>query len=200
MNVARQEYFSARGGGDRRGNSELNDKAIRQFRKVMRFVAVDSGQSIEELLAGRFREILHGVLREELKDQLNDAEFARSDYVAQLETHLLSPMRDRALAISRRLFPEGTQMLLTPTVSSLEETLSNVEIRLSDSVETPLSNKGTGVAGAILIALLRYLTEASKQSMVLAVEEPQAFLHPAAQEDLREILRHSQRRAISHCL
>ena len=77
MNVARQEYFSARGGGDRRGNSELNDKAIRQFRKVMRFVAVDSGQSIEELLAGRFREILHGVLREELKDQLNDAEFAR---------------------------------------------------------------------------------------------------------------------------
>ena len=79
-------------------------------------------------------------------------------------------------------------MLLTPTVSSLEETLSNVEIRLSDSVETPLSNKGTGVAGAILIALLRYLTEASKQSMVLAVEEPEAFLHPAAQEDLREDL------------
>lgn len=187
-NVTRQEYFSARGGGDRRGDAQLNDKAIKQFRKVMRFIAVDSGQSIEELLTGRFREILHGVLREELKPQLRDAEAARSDYVAKLESQLLSPMRSRALTISKRLFPEVNDMLLTPTVSSLEETLSNVEIRLSDSVETKLSSKGTGVAGAILIALLRYLTEASKQSMVLAVEEPEAFLHPAAQEDLREDL------------
>jgi putative ATP-dependent endonuclease of the OLD family len=187
-NVARQEYFSARGGGDRRGNPELNEKALRQFRKVMRFIAVDSGQSIEELLAGRFREILHTVLKEELKQHLHDAELARKDYVGKLESQLLSPMRDRTLAISQRLFPEVKAMSLTPTVSVLEETLSNVEIRLVDSVETELRNKGTGVAGAILVALLRYLTEASKQSMVLAVEEPEAFLHPAAQERLREDL------------
>ncbi|GFP46323.1 hypothetical protein LAUMK7_01665 [Mycobacterium kansasii] len=187
-NVTRQEYFSARGGGDRRGNPELNEKALRQFRKVMRFIAVDSGQSIEELLAGRFREILHTVLKEELKQHLHDAELARKDYVGKLESQLLSPMRDRTLTISKRLFPEVKDMFLTPTVSGLEETLSNVEIRLADSVETELRNKGTGVAGAILVALLRYLTEASKQSMVLAVEEPEAFLHPAAQERLREDL------------
>lgn len=187
-NVTRQEYFSARGGGDRRGKSDLNEKALRQFRKVMRFIAVDSGQSIEELLAGRFREILHTVLKEELKQHLHAAELARTDYVGKLESQLLSPMRDRTLTISKRLFPEVTDMFLTPTVSGLEETLSNVEIRLVDSVETELRNKGTGVAGAILVALLRYLTEASKQSMVLAVEEPEAFLHPAAQERLREDL------------
>lgn len=186
--VTRQEYFAARGGGDRRGKPELNEKALRQFRKVMKFIAVDSGQSIEELLTGRFREILHTVLKEELKQHLDDAELARKDYVQKLESKLLSPMRDRTLAISKRLFPEVTEMFLTPTVSGLEETLSNVEIRLVDSVETELRNKGTGVAGAILVALLRYLTEASKHSMVLAVEEPEAFLHPGAQERLREDL------------
>ncbi len=33
--------------------------------------------------------------------------------------------------------------------------------------------------------MLRYLAEASKRSLVLAVEEPESFLHPTAQQTIR---------------
>jgi len=58
--AVRQEFFSVRGAGNRQGDTELRDRALRQFRKTCRFVLVESGESLESLLAGRFREILHG--------------------------------------------------------------------------------------------------------------------------------------------
>lgn len=75
-----------------------------------------------------------------------------------------------------------------PSVSSIEETLSNVTIHLTDAVETSLGAKGTGVRGGVMVAMLRYLADYGKRSMVFAVEEPEAFLHPGAQEELRDDL------------
>lgn len=186
--LVRQEYFAAKGVGDRRGDSALNDRALKQFRKLVRFVAVESGQSIEMLLVGQFREILHSVLREELGQAYDDSEQARSAYAKHLQEGLLAPMRDKIRNLSQRLFPEIKDISLVPSVTSLEETLSNIRIRLEDSVETDLASKGTGVAGGVLIALLRYLSDASKQSIIFALEEPEAFLHPAAQQALRDDL------------
>lgn len=186
--MQRQEYFAVRGTGDRRGDSALNEKALRQFRKLVRLISVESGQSIEELLLGKFREILHAVLREELGDAYGVSEGARIDYQNRLQDSLLAPMRERVLNLSKRLFPEVSDITLVPAVSSLEETLSNIQIRMTDSVESELRSKGTGVAGGVLIALLRYLSDATKQSLIFALEEPEAFLHPAAQQALRDDL------------
>lgn len=186
--VSRQEYFAVRGVGDRRGDPSLNEKAVRQFRKIVRFVAVESGQSIAQLLAGKFREILHGVLRDQLGPQFAKSELARSEYVNALQDQLLAPMRDKVLDVSRRLFPEITDIGLIPSVAPLDETLSVIGIVLRDSIESELRFKGTGVAGGVLIALLRYLTDSSKQSLVFALEEPESFLHPSAQEQVRDDL------------
>ncbi|TCU46844.1 AAA family ATPase [Curtobacterium sp. PhB146] len=186
--LARQEYFAARGAGDRRGDAELNEKALRQFRKLVRFVSVESGQSIETLLVGQFQQILHSVLREELGQAYGESEQARASYKDYLQNGLLAPMREKILALSKRLFPEMNDVSLVPSVNSLEESLSDIRIRLFDSVETDLAAKGTGVAGGVLIALLRYLSDATKQSIVFALEEPEAFLHPAAQQALRDDL------------
>jgi 5S rRNA maturation endonuclease (ribonuclease M5) len=166
----------------------LNEKALKQFRKLVRFVSVESGQSIEALLVGQFRQILHSVLREELGQAYGDSEQARAHYEDYLQNGLLAPMREKILALSKRLFPEMNDVSLVPSVNSLEESLSDIRIRLFDSVETDLAAKGTGVAGGVLIALLRYLSDASKQSIVFALEEPEAFLHPAAQQALRDDL------------
>lgn len=70
----------------------------------------------------------------------------------------------------------------------MERTLSSVEVRLGDVITTGLSDKGTGVRGGVLVAMLQYLAEQSKRSLVLAVEEPEAFLHPGAQEAIRDEL------------
>ncbi|QWF21773.1 AAA family ATPase [Nocardioides sp. LMS-CY] len=186
--TSRQEYLAARGVGDRRGDAALNAKAIRQLRKVVRFATIDTGESLTSVLNGKFRDILHGVLKEHLKPEFAAATEARGKYISGLQEDLLTPLRDRLLGITTRLFPEVCSVGLLPTVSEIDETLSNVEIRIRDSVDTPLHAKGMGVTGAVLIALLRYLADASKQSLIFAIEEPEAFLHPGAQESLRDDL------------
>jgi putative ATP-dependent endonuclease of the OLD family len=186
--ATRQEYFAARGVGDLRGAPELNRKALTQFRKVIRFAAVDSGQSLASLLSGKFREILHAVLKEHLRQEFSDAEAAREQYVLGLQDQLLAPMREKVLQVAARLFPEICDVGLLPSVSGIDETLSDVEINIRDSVESSLRHKGTGVSGGVLVALLRYLADCSRQSLVFAIEEPETFLHPAAQEKLRDDL------------
>lgn len=186
--ATRQEYFAARGVGDRRGDPDLNQKARRQFGKIIRFAAVDSGQSLPSLLGGKFREILHAVLKEHLHEEFADAEATREQYVAGLQKQLLAPMREKVLQVAARLFPEICDVDLVPSVSGIDETLSNIDINIRDSVESALRHKGTGVAGGVLVALLRYLADSSRQSLVFAIEEPETFLHPAAQEKLRDDL------------
>ena len=64
------------------------------------------------------------------------------------------------------------------------ETLSSVGIQLGDLAVTQLLDKGTGVRGALLVSMLQYMAEQSRRSLVLAVEEPEAFLSPAGQEHI----------------
>jgi putative ATP-dependent endonuclease of the OLD family len=83
---------------------------------------------------------------------------------------------------------ELTAVSIRPQALTLTETLARSEIWLTDTAETSLLNKGTGVRGALLVALLSYLARHSKRSLILAVEEPESFLHPGAQRELRSDL------------
>ncbi len=184
----RQEFFLAPGAGARRGDPRSLERPLAQFRKTLQFVLVSSGESLQSLLSGRFREILHTVIRDHLKEKFATADRRRSGYVEHLQQDLLSPLRDKVVEVVGELFPEVTGVSLVPQVSGIDETLSNVGVRVTDAVETSLEAKGTGVRGAVMVAMLRYLADQSRRSMVFAVEEPEAFLHPKAQEDLRDDL------------
>ena len=164
------------------------DKAIAKLRQSVRFVLVSSGESIRSVLEGNFREILHSVVREGLVEAFAAAEQSRSDYVTGIEDSLLGPLRDRLSADVGSLFPEIDSASLVPDVPTIDRTLSNVRVGLQDLVDTPLSEKGTGVRGGVLIAMLSYLAANANRGMIFALEEPEAFLHPAAQEDLRDRL------------
>jgi len=184
----RQESFVARGAGARKGDPESLAKPLAQFRKTLQFVLVSSGESLESLLAGRFREILHTVIQENLKEKFAAADRQRSGYVGHLQDELLSPLRERVAEVVGDLFPEITGVSLVPKVSTIDETLSDVGVFVTDAVETALGAKGTGVRGAVMVAMLRYLADSTRRSIVFAIEEPEAFLHPKAQEDLRDDL------------
>jgi len=183
--ATRHERLYARGAGARSGDQELLDKALRQFRKCHRF---ESGQSLESLLAGKFREILHTVIQEDLKSKLEAADRRRTGYIEGLQGEVLDPLRQRIKEVVCDLFPEVKDVSLVPQVSSIEQTLSNVGVNVTDAIETSLAAKGTGVRGAVMVAMLRYLADQSRRSMVFAIEEPEAFLHPGAQEELRDDL------------
>ncbi len=88
----------------------------------------------------------------------------------------------------QHVMPEITSVSVMPFVPSLEDILSQADITISDSANTSLLNKGTGLRGALLVALLTYLAKHSRRSLILAVEEPESFLHPRAQRELRDSL------------
>lgn len=157
-----------------------------QFRSVVRFGVIHSGQDLESLLQGKFREILQLVIQDHLRDELDKAEEARRVYLQSLQASLLEPLRSQVQSQVGSLFPEITVAALVPDVPTVQETLSSVDIQLGDAVTTTgLTDKGTGVRGAVLLSMLQYLAEQSKRSLVMAVEEPEAFLHPGAQDAIR---------------
>lgn len=186
----RQTTFSARGAGAASlpAESDEHKKLEEQLRSVVRFAVVHSGEDLESLLQGKFREILQLVIGDHLGEALAAAEDARNRYLEHLQTKLLEPLRLQVRERVSVIFPEVTLAELVPDVPTVERTLSSVDVRLGDVITTGLSDKGTGLRGGVLVAMLQYLADQSKRSLVLAVEEPEAFLHPGAQESIRDEL------------
>lgn len=126
--------------------------------------------------------LLELVIRDHLATEQRATDELRDQCINGLKTKLLEPLRGRLHEHVSSMFPEIEIIELLPQVRSLDETLSSVGIEFGDPATTVLTGKGTGLRGAVLVAMLRYLAEQSKRPRVLAVEEPEAFLHPGAQE------------------
>lgn len=163
-------------------DSVEHQKLEDQFLKVVRFRVLHSGEDLKSVLSGQFREVLQLVIRDHLADEQRETDELRAKYVIGLKTKLLKPLRDRLQEHVSSMFPEIKLVDLLPEVGSLDETLSSVGVELGDAATTELTGKGTGLRGAVLVAMLQYLAEQSRGSLVVAVEEPEAFLHPGAQE------------------
>ena len=186
----RRSVFGARGVGARSlaSDDEAACRAYKKFRECVRFVIIESGQSLESVLEGKFREILRSVVTDHLKGQVQAAEDLRSDYIKGLRNELLAPLTQRIAEMAARIYPEVSGVELDPAVRPMDETISGMRVLLEDAVRTELADKGTGVRGGVLMAMLSYLADNGRRSMVFAVEEPEAFLHPSAQERQREDL------------
>jgi hypothetical protein len=163
-------------------------KAIAQFQRCVQFVLVRSGDSLEDLLEGNFREMLRTVLREDLRKEYEAAEVSRGTYLDDLRNSLLKPLTARVAQELGEMFPEISEVKLDPDIRTLDEALALMRVDVKDLVSTDLANKGTGVRGGLIVAMLRHLAETGKRSIIFAVEEPESFLHPAAQECMRQDL------------
>lgn len=176
-------------------NDKLHLELEKQLAKVMRFGVIHSGEDLESLLKGKFSEILQLVINDHLGAERARAEEARDVYQRTLQEELLKPLRDEIETRVAAMFPEISVADLVPDIPTVDETLSSVDVRLGDAQSTTqLTEKGTGVRGAVLVSMLQYMADQSRRSMVLAVEEPEAFLHPAAQESIRGHLEELARR------
>lgn len=186
VRVARRILVGGRGSIS--GDPKLHDRALKQLRSCLRFIYIRSGQSLEGLLVGGIREILRSVLRENLAQEFTQAEARRDAYVRDLREGLLLQLTEELNKELAEVFPEMRGVAITPRVPSIEETLAGARIDLEDHALTAMEDKGTGLRGTLLVAMLKYLAQHSRRSVVFAVEEPESFLHPAAQETLREDL------------
>lgn len=78
---------------------------------------------------------------------------------------------------------------LNPTIDfdwtkSLKKFDLNLEFE-GHNFDVPISHKGTGFKRLLMVAYFEYLaSKKSVQNQVFAIEEPETYLHPSAQEDL----------------
>lgn len=184
----RSEYLVTRGAGDQRAPADLNQRAVDQLRRCIRFVLIKSGEDVDAFLRGRFSEVLANVLEENLAKELQEARQRRERYLEELNTTLFGSLAREVLRELKELVPELQDVQLRPSVPSIEDTIREADVLLEDVAATDLEGKGTGLRGAFLVAMLKYLADQSKRSLVLAVEEPETFLHPGAQELIRDDL------------
>jgi predicted ATP-dependent endonuclease of OLD family len=184
----RKVTFRIKGKGDAIGDRTLLNKCITQFRECLRFVYLKSGEGLGNFMKETLHEILETVLKEHLRDEFSNAEQARSDFVQMLGTGLLQEMGGHLTQVLQVIVPEIAAANILPQVPQLNDMLSSADILLKDGAETILLDKGTGIRGVVLVAFLRYLCEHSRRSMVIAIEEPESFLHPEAQMGVRKAL------------
>jgi|APMI01.1.fsa_nt_gi putative ATP-dependent endonuclease of OLD family len=185
-NGGRTETFLAKGAGAQTAQADSKEyqDLHAQFRRVIRFVSLHSGEDLESVLAGRFREILHLVIRDHLSAEVGKSEQARSEYTRALQAELLDPLRAHITDSLSTMFSEVRMADLVPRIPNIADSLSSIDVQVTDAAITGLDSKGTGLRGVVLVAMLRYLAEQSRRSLIFAVEEPEAFLHPAAQESV----------------
>jgi hypothetical protein len=116
---------------------------------------------------------------------MSAANQARTDYEDALRNGVLSHLRSQVTNSVKGIFSEINNAELIPGIPLLSDTLANVDVQLSDAAITGLIGKGTGLRGAVLLAIMQYLADQTKRSLILAIEEPEAFLHPSAQLEIK---------------
>ena len=169
-------------------DSREHAAVFRELSRNLLFVPIRSGESLRSFLSGPFREVLEQTMAEHLSAQVTEARGARERYQQHLQDTLLLPLSRRIGEVAAGMFPGVSAAELIPSIPALSETLSSMDVRMRDVITSDMRLKGTGLRAGVLAAALAYLREGSSKSMIFAVEEPESFLHPAAQEDLRDAL------------
>ena len=78
---------------------------------------------------------------------------------------------------------------------SVETLLTTPQLFADDGFRNMVSNKGHGLQRAIIFSILRCYSDLvtgsgdNKKSMIFAVEEPELYMHPQAQRNLRRVFR-----------
>lgn len=140
----------------------------------------------------RVSDIVQRMLSRELaRAAAEDEEYAKAlAKISELQQPIFSSLSDAIVERLRSFLPDVKAV----TIDTQEEDRSlprNVSITIDDGVPTDLSFKGDGVQSLAAMAMMQHYSRetARAREFILAVEEPEAHLHPRAIHALKETLR-----------
>lgn len=130
---------------------------------------------------------IEGILGEVAKQMNRAGGEERVPLIAETEKQLNTLLKD---------FFTGCDLEIQFDTPTLEVLLSAPRLYVDDGFRNSVENKGHGLQRAIIFTILRryaeYMTCASdgkKRNLILAVEEPELYMHPQAQRTIRRVFR-----------
>ena len=130
---------------------------------------------------------IEGILAE-ISKQLNRAGgVERVPLIADTERQLNTLLTD---------FFAGCDLEIEFATPTLEVLLSSPKLYVDDGFRNSVENKGHGLQRAVIFTILRryaeYMTfapDGKKRNLILAIEEPELYMHPQAQRTIRRVFR-----------
>ncbi|GAA5136716.1 hypothetical protein GCM10023339_76070 [Alloalcanivorax gelatiniphagus] len=170
------------------GGAALTKKAPEIAQFIGRLLRVEYVESVRT--AARAKQVVEDMVELELLNLAEEPDFSKA-----LDTLVESvkPMTERLsldLAATLKAFlpeVEGVEIALG-TERILSALSAQVQIVVDDGVATELQHKGDGVQSLAALALVRKAADVRRGALFLAIEEPEAHLHPKAVHQLRSVL------------
>jgi len=124
----------------------------------------------------------------EITNQLNrNDQEVRIPIITQIEQELKNLLND--------IFPDCDLEIQFET-PSFEMLMSTPKIFIDDGLKNSVENKGHGLQRAVIFAILRRYADlvsvndsGEKKKMIIAIEEPELYMHPQAQRTLRGVFK-----------
>lgn len=179
---------------------DQNDNSISQWDTVAQPIVdkINSHFSFLQITtsrdAGTFNAILNDIIERLLTSILSDNEEYMSMIKSahEMESQLVKRLEPNLTKALNKYIPEISNVSFTPTLNDIDfKPISNFNLlKLNDSYESTLDEKGNGVQSLATISL----TLASNPYTLVAIDEPETHLHPGAVRELKKkILELSQK-------
>lgn len=130
---------------------------------------------------------IEGILSEVSRQMNRSGGDERVPLIAETERQLNTLLSD---------FFTGCDLEIEFETPTLEVLLSAPKLYVDDGFKNAVENKGHGLQRAVIFTILRryaeYMTSApdgKKRNLILAVEEPELYMHPQAQRTIRRVFR-----------
>ena len=187
------------------GGPKLSAKAPAIARFVSQRVYCDYIPAIRT--AHSARQVVDDLLFRELARLQSSAQFQNA--MREIEGHVAPVLADLSANVQATVqpfVPSIKQVSFEISAPQIFDAIrSKCDIYVDDGTRTTLAFKGDGVQSLVALGIMRHASQAASgsKSVVLALEEPESHLHPAAVHELRSVLDdislHTQIVVSSHC-
>ncbi len=167
---------------------ELKTKDLSNIKKCLPEVKLFRADQSIETTTAEFKKTFSTELKNVIFEQKENSS------LDAIETAIKNKIEQESLEIRdfmKQHISDLKELKITPNfdwVKGVE--ITDVEIKLDgDEGLIPLENKGSGYRRLFMVGRLRYLAKKDEsKNIIYLIEEPETFLHPSAQDEMRDSL------------
>ncbi|MCP8710606.1 AAA family ATPase [Streptomyces sp. AC04842] len=170
------------------GKETLNRKSGQVARFVGRRLHIEYVGSVRT--AADATEMIRDMLRDRITEVLDTEQY--ENLVKQLSVAVTNALKPLAVELGDTLkdfIPDVSEVRIQVTEGDiLDGLIDETKVLIDDGAETDLRHKGDGVQSLAALAMARKAADRGRRSLILAIEEPEAHLHPSAVHRVRQVI------------